>query len=66
MIDDLALDRFQEALTALLARDLPPAETARILAVDPRFAMNRDWTRSFDPRLVEAASSLVRVWACRE
>jgi hypothetical protein len=65
-IDDLALDALQEALTDVLARGLSPAETARILATDPAFAAHRAWVRSFEPRLIEAASSLVRVWARRD
>ena len=63
MIDDNALDEVQAAVTALFARRLSAVETAHTLATDPAFANHRDWVRSFQPALVDAASMLVAHWA---
>jgi len=66
MTDDTELDDFQSALTELLARRLPVAQTMAVLAGDPAFAAYRDWVRSFEPRLIDTAAMLARVWARRD
>ena len=62
-MNDDALDAMQAALTALLRRKLPPAETARILASDPAFAAYREWVTGFDLGAIDLMSALAAVWA---
>lgn len=66
MIDDAALDAFQAALTAVLARRQPADALARALADDPALAAHRAWIDAFDPTLAEVAGVLAATWARRD
>jgi len=62
--DELAV--FQAALLDLLSEGRPPEETLRRLRADAAFAAHQDYIATFEPRMVEVATALVKKWGRRE
>jgi hypothetical protein len=60
-----AIADFEAALLEVLSQDLPLAELQRRLAEDAAFAGFRDYVGSFEPRMLETASLLVKKWGRR-
>ena len=59
------LAAFQSALLELLAEPLPPSESQHRLRTDAAFAAHRDYVETFDLRMIEVASALVKKWGQR-
>jgi uncharacterized protein (UPF0276 family) len=59
------LGTFQAALLELLARCLPAEDLARELATSPAFEAYRDYTASFDARMLEVTMALFDRWGSR-
>ena len=59
------LGAFQAALLELLARCLPAEDAARELATSYAFEAYRDYTASFDARMLEATMALFDRWGSR-
>ena len=66
MNDEARLAVFQSALLALLASPRSPQEMLDCLRNDAAFAPYRDYTDSFEPRMIEVAAQLTKKWGRRE
>jgi hypothetical protein len=57
--------QFQAGLLELLAQDLPVEELQKRLKEEEAFAAFREYVQSFEPRMMEVASLLVKKWGKR-
>lgn len=65
MSDDERLARFQAALLEILAEPLGARELAVRLAAHPDCRPYAEYLATFEPRMLEVASALVKKWGRR-
>ena len=65
MSEQEKLADFQAHLLELLGQEIPMEEILVRLKREPAFASYREYIRTFEPRMVEVASKLVKKWGRR-